>query len=123
MAHLSSDTLIMPSSLGIMTAELTTSWKASILLSRHGFRACGCGWISDAMGCTRTPSAKGSVCRSPAEPANASWLSAGKHTIVVTGAAEAASQLTQTNTSRGAVSAEQNITSCFVFVPFKIMII
>lgn len=49
-AYLSSDTLITPSSLGMMTAVLTTSWNASILLSRHGFRACGCDWISDAMG-------------------------------------------------------------------------
>lgn len=47
--YLSSDTLITPSSLGMMTAELTTSWEASILLSRHGFRSCGSRWISAAM--------------------------------------------------------------------------
>lgn len=49
-AYLSSDTLMTPSSFGMMTAALTTSWKASILLSRHGFRACGCGRVSDAIG-------------------------------------------------------------------------
>lgn len=52
MDYLSSDTLITPSSLGMMTAELTTSWKASILFSWHGFRVWGCGWCSEAMGCT-----------------------------------------------------------------------
>ncbi|TNN36030.1 hypothetical protein EYF80_053814 [Liparis tanakae] len=47
--YLSSDTLMTPSSLGMITAALTTSWNASILLSRPGFRACGRGWTSAAM--------------------------------------------------------------------------
>lgn len=56
--YLSSDTLITPSSLGMTTAVVTTSWKPSILLSRHGFRACG--WVSAAMSCrwTNPPSRK-----------------------------------------------------------------
>ncbi|MEQ2177480.1 hypothetical protein GOODEAATRI_004005 [Goodea atripinnis] len=33
----------------MIAAAVTTSWKASILLSRHGFLACGRGWISAAM--------------------------------------------------------------------------
>ena len=47
--YLSSETLITPSSLGMITAVVTTSWKASILLSRTGRRSCGLGWISAAM--------------------------------------------------------------------------
>lgn len=47
-ADLSWDTLITPSSLGMITAVFTTSWKPSILLNRTGFRVCGRG-ISAAM--------------------------------------------------------------------------
>lgn len=49
-AHLSWETLITPSSLGMITAVFTTSWKASILLIRTGFRVCGGrGWASAAI--------------------------------------------------------------------------
>lgn len=47
---LSSETLMTPSSLGTITAMLTTSCDPSTRCSRIGLRVSGWGWISAAIG-------------------------------------------------------------------------